>query len=732
MFCRYCGNQLPDDAAFCNKCGRRVALSVPQPPSTKVTREFETHSAFPEQSQSNPGYQPTVPAWPLSQPSYSGQEQPMGAQSPLILPPPPTSQPWMPPSQSMQHGTLSSTPLPQSSMPVWQQPPGSQSQWSMPQGSTSQPGWQPWQMPGAPPQAIPPGAMQQLLLRIFKPALAGNALFGIVLGSSVSLVLGASIACLLVAITHAIAPPFNRGGVSGRDIMDYILGIVPLHSPFRDGLQLLFIMQGAVLHTQYTSGSSVFSYTYSVALNGLLLIPALALTFGGYIAASTDLQNHAINSLWRGAAIAIPYAILLLILLPQVNGSIPLLPGESTSDVNTLSVDAISLFVFGLLWGALFGLLGASLKLGRGHWRKMVLQYLRTRSRPQIGGMIAGGLTATSLGFSLSFLVLLSILAYSAYSVPVFTNNLCYFNFGYGNWQFMSAWGIAQGPLHALNLFFYSFGAPITINNPQPFGQSCFYTASSNLRLTMFGGSPHLPSWTYALLALPIISLFLGGRVSAAIGRSQGVGPGAIQGAIIALPFMILMMLLSVITTITSQNTGPFGGSSTPTTFVQSAGAGAFDLALWALLSGAALGAIGGMYQTSALKTNVGKAITSVLKAPIWLLAKPGFLLIDRLRGRPHRAPQTAALSLLYAAVMSAILLTIAVGAAAAVFIALNQAISFDLNYHIRDILGVILVALPGLLLVSAAASALSEDPSPGTQNIIPAFPGAFTVPGIS
>ncbi len=702
IFCRFCGNRLPDDAAFCNKCGGKVALTSPYSPSSEMTTSLDRLSASPNQFQS------TIPAWQSSQPSFSSP-QPGGSQSSLILPPPPLSQPSIPPTWPIQPGTLQSTPMPQSSMSAWL----------------------PRQMPVAPPQpASALNAIQRLLVRIFKPALAGNALFGIIIGSVISIVLGTIIASLVIAITHAIAPSLTRFGSNGQDIMNYLVGIVPLHSLLRDSLQLLFIMHGAVVRVQYMSGSNISSYTYNATLNGLLFIPALALTLGGYIAASTDLQNHASRSLWRGAALAVPYAVLLIIMVPQVNGSISLFTGESSTDVNTLTIDIPSLFFFGLLWGALFGLFGASLKLSQVHWRSMVSNFLRTRPHPQIGAMITGGLAASGLGFALTFLVLLVVLAYSTYSVPLFKNNLCYYTLGYGDWQFMATWGIAQGPLHAMNLFFYSFGAPITINNPSQFGQSClFYTHSTQVKLSMFGGSSHLPDWTYALLALPVISLFLGGRMSAALARSPGVGPGAIQGALIALPFTILMILLSVITSITIQTANPSGTSSLPSNIVQSLGVGAFDLALWALLGGAVLGALGGIYQTSALKTNIGKGIY-ILNAPLRLLAKPGFFFIDRLRGRPRAAPRTSALSLLYASVMSAILLAIVVGVAAAVLIGLNQTITPDLNYRIRDILGAMLIALPGLLLLSACVSALSEDPSLETQNTGPLFTGATLLPG--
>ncbi|MBQ8078772.1 MAG: zinc ribbon domain-containing protein [Oscillospiraceae bacterium] len=40
MFCPYCGNQLPDDAHFCNQCGRQSGSAYPT-----NTAVFRTGSA---------------------------------------------------------------------------------------------------------------------------------------------------------------------------------------------------------------------------------------------------------------------------------------------------------------------------------------------------------------------------------------------------------------------------------------------------------------------------------------------------------------------------------------------------------------------------------------------------------------------------------------------------------------------------------------------------------------
>ena len=591
----------------------------------------------------------------------------------------------------------------------------------------------PWQPPPAMPVPLqpppPPNAFQNWLIRTFQPSLAGNAIFGIVLGAVVALFLGGLVSILLEVLFHAIAPTFgfspSTGRPGGQDIMDYMLGLTPLHAPFRDGLQLFYLMNGAGEHLQYTYSSSTYNITTNPALNGLLLIPALVLVLGGYIAAATDMQNRAMRSLLRGVTISIPYALLLVILTSQVKGNLPLYPGESSSDVSTLTMDTTSILILGLLWGALFGLLGASIKLARGHWRRMVVQYLGKLPRPQIVGMALGGLAATGLGLALSFLAILGLLAFSAFSISVFTNNICS-NYGLADWQFMTGWGITQGLLHAANVFYYSIGAPITINNPAPLSAACFYTRSEHVSLSMFGGSPHLPGWTYALLLLPLISLFLGGRVSAAYGRAQAGGQGAVQGALVAVPFTILLMLLSVFTSISYQYSGPYTNSGTNITYIQTAGVGVADLLLWGLLSGALFGALGAAYQAGAFKLGM---LVAILLAPIKALATPGYTLFDRLRGRNSGSTRTMSLTLLYAAGILAILLALVVAGTSIAFIAFNQSFPYTLNTRIRDILAVILIALPGLLLIGAAGAALSEEKLPPVHIApppanVPVYPG--------
>jgi hypothetical protein len=762
MFCIYCGTNLPDNAGFCHKCGKRqsVAANLPTPsisilsgsvvPEASVGDEQLTPGTGPmvqgppiivdstpaeylPPSAAQPALSSSAPLQAASEASQSPSQHPSGFQPPLMLPPTqvlsgPSSSPLWPPIT----GSLSQ----------WQSPTEPQTQWMVPQPSPSQLQLQAStgsQLQRMLPQSLPlypPSPMQRLLVQVFQPVRASNAFFGAVLGALVAAIGGAFLAGIYLACAHALVPQdlLHIANVTDNEtVVDIMLGILPLHSPLRESLQLFLIMHGVGTTIQvsaaYAQISGAGSFTFIRPLNGLLFIPALLLTLGGYISASTDFANHPRTSLLRGAAIALPYTLVLFILLLIVDGTIPvdylqtnLSQYLSSAVIATLNMDGLSLLAFGLLWGALFGALGASLKLARGQWRHLLFRFLHTNRYARVSSMITGAFAATGVGVSLSLLVLCcSVVFIALASSPLVAGSS-------GNplwsWQPLLLLGIAYVPLLAVNLFLLSFGAPVHLTTAcsgynSLFSSLCTYSSGTHVTLAIFGSTPKLPEayspWIYALLAIPAISLFLGGRVSAHLSDVREAGAAAWQGALIAVPFTLLMMVLtSIVTatvnfTLTATGSGDFS-SGNFSAFTLTAGVGAFDLFLWALLFGAVFGALGGAYQASAMKAATSRFLMA-LAVPFKTLSRSAYYHLDRLAGLPPTAQRSAIQNAVYGTFLCTLCLLIAAGIVGGLLIVLNQEISLVANQRILSIGSAILVALPCLFLLSACASALRRDP---------------------
>jgi hypothetical protein len=184
-----------------------------------------------------------------------------------------------------------------------------------------------------------------------------------------------------------------------------------------------------------------------------------------------------------------------------------------------------------------------------------------------------------------------------------------------------------------------------------------------------------------------------------------------LQGALIALPFALLLMLLALLTTVRLSFTGSFGGINNPfPSYTASIGVGTFEIFPLALLFGVVLGALGGIYQASGMKRGV-RILLAGFGTPFRPLSKPAFFVLDRLSGQPRNVQRSPVRSWLYRTFLCTLLLAIAAGIGGGLLIGLNQTLSFDANLRILSILTVLLVALPGLLLLCTCASALANDP---------------------
>lgn len=774
MYCPNCGKQTVAEGLFCNYCGARLSppentaspqeedktVQVASPPSTSASQGTQ-----PTQKEQSPPSAPTLEEQKTARgvdATITGNEATLAA--PPASPSPSLSgaYPPIPPTQQAPPATPSGAypayPLPPSTpsgvYPPTPQPAGTGVSGVYPPTSTALPGQPAYPVygqtgvqPALPPQAAPgypqslmppqappqprqpvvivlperPNWAQRLNIRLFQPFLASNSIFSTVLGALVATLLGMLSFFLLITIVTNTVPEslLKDSGLSqtqeGREVVaSDTLDYDALQNPFRNTADLFLRAQNVRISDQltYTSDSSSgtvnLSFNTSSPFHTLLLLQGLFLILGGYIAASSDFRNTRVGSLLRGAAIAIPYTVLLLLLSTQVNGDLSPIGNGGTaasSYKGTITVDINTLLLFGVLWGALFGLIGAGIKLGQGQMRHHMHRFLYTHRHPQITGIIVGGLSAALLGIFLTLIITLSLFSQTnSYEITRYVPDVAF-------WLRVDIvpqiGNLIQDLTRAVALLAYACGAPIVSLADK--GSYYGVKPGSNQIWQQLGAGLIAHPWVFVLLLVPIIALFLGGRVSTSISRVRGVGPGAIQGALIALPFTALLFIFTAINSnnaTMANSVSSYINENTAT----SIGANFGDVVLWGLVSGAIMGALGGAYQNSALRPAVSKVLGTLVK-PVLLIFAPLYIFFDLLLGRPRAQKRSGGYVLLYTALIAAIVLGIISLFVGVMFLNQNQTITRDQSEHIRDIMALLLIALPGILLLSSAAATLARDP---------------------
>src|SRR5579885_3343742 len=328
MNCVRCGHLLREGATFCTNCGLPAAPPQPGAPGASSTVSFDPTIASSQASGPAAGaadaYDPTIAVRPPSQPGYALPPEPPAGSGGFV--PVPTVPPDAP--------TISSSPLgpsPYGSQPFWPEP--------FPYGSPvygapSQPyaPVYPVDMPLAPPpppitlrlfgpdadalNARPSNGLQAWLLRKIPLNYVVSKWFMGAVGALVALAAG-----LILTFAAQFLLGNSLLGVLG--VSDTILtggNSSTANSLFNPGVLNFFAWEHQVTLTLRITissqpiGSETENLSYTLPLLGLLLVPALALTLGGYLAAASDFHRHPRYSIARGALIGPFYAILLLLL----------------------------------------------------------------------------------------------------------------------------------------------------------------------------------------------------------------------------------------------------------------------------------------------------------------------------------------------------------------------------------------------------------------------------------
>ncbi len=754
MNCPRCQAPLREGATFCTSCG--LPISTPggaasgQSPSLAFDPTLRAGAApgavMPTPARPNPGaYDPTVAVRPPSQPAYPASPTPGAAptgafSTPYAGTPGAPYAPTVAASGPMaQPGSMPYAPTMMGSAPgsaPYGVPPSGPA--SMPYGSTvyggipSQPLIDPYT--GA-PLAPPPPPAPPLLPRIFGPdadALAARpvtgaqawllrnfplryaaskwftALMGAVVALGVGLLLTLPMQAAWGSLISKIFGPSGEGKLYNALFNPQFLTFFAWEH--QTTLLLHYVNSSS-------SSSGTTDVTYTLPTLGLLLVPALALILGGYLAASSDFHRRARFSIARGALIGPFYAIILLILAQfsstTLNGS-ALNAGSGTY---TFGPSVLQECLFGLLWGTLFGALGGWIQLTGRRFLSAALPTLQSLHHTRLAGALAGAGVALVCGILLFVTAEFAFFVYEATTAAGTLSQQSIINVLPGS-PLNNTWSaiefvLALGPAAAIWLFSLGSGAAITASCTESQGGFC-----SNLLNLSFGNASD--SWglinanhtannnLFFLLALvPLIAYLAGGRVAARITRARQAGEAFISGAVMALPLSLLMGLAAVLVSLNeTDNVTGNGAFSSATTF----GPGFGSVFLAVLIAGAVVGGIGGA--SMVIAPNLG-ALPRLLLTPLRPLGALLARLLEALTARPAGQPRSEASKWLYDSALAAVFL----GVIVLVLIPLapslaTSSLPFSVLSGVSVWAATLLVGLPLLFLIGSLVTAFSTPPA--------------------
>lgn len=245
-------------------------------------------------------------------------------------------------------------------------------------------------------------------------AIAGAVLaFAFVIAANM-LFVGIAIREFLNLIPPADRPPPELVQAARRPLLGGLVYAGHL-VPFDAEQDVRFKAQGA-------SWSGRIGVSLSLPLTGYLLVPALGLLLGGYVAVSLGRPSNAAEGARQGAVVAAPYTLLMLLSLlvlpahssvdigalmaryPELSGPSSLggAPEQMLMDLD-LGPHVLVLAIFAMLWGICFGAVGGAWSAG-GSARKLIREGLTARLK-EWGPGAYGALAAIMVGLVVATIV---------------------------------------------------------------------------------------------------------------------------------------------------------------------------------------------------------------------------------------------------------------------------------------------------------------------------------------
>lgn len=481
-----------------------------------------------------------------------------------------------------------------------------------------------WVGVDAPPNTPPSTPLQAALQHNVTPRYAVNLWATVTLGTVAAV--GASLLLLLAAAaiwSNTLTALLET--TLGGSVLDGTLVDSPARMFSPNVWQLLLLALRVPLTLGASTGGTPTSVTLTFPVTGLLVLPALALILGGYLAAASDYKRRARYSIARGALIAPFYGLFLVVVAQMAATS----GGTSAGSEFSLDFAPLVAFLYGLLWGMFWGGLGGWVQLAGKHWLGSLVLGCQALRNGQLAGALAGAIATLVAVGGIGLALVLG-------GFVVFLNPASDMGTAASPLSPLLHGGSANGFLLSLELFLLvslpavlllfmfatgaSFLIPLTASSTLGLGQS---TSSFGL----FGAQVSPASGlVYLLVLFPLLCYVVGGRVAARTARAHTLDQAALAGALIAAPLSLVFVLCALLMTF-----GVSAAGGTSLAIVESVGPSVGSVALGVLILGAIGGGLGGASLAAA--PALGEMPRRFL-LPLRPLALVLFPLLDRLTRR--------------------------------------------------------------------------------------------------
>jgi hypothetical protein len=558
--------------------------------------------------------------------------------------------------------------------------------------------------------AQPRTRLQAFLLRNVSARYAVNKWFTAGLGGAAAVAIGLSLTAAAQSLwasaisnaVTAVAGTAQGSGLAGNLVASFL-------TP--DLLKLFAVEHRIplVAHVSATVGGTSASgdVTLNLPLTGLLLVPALALAIGGYVAASSDYQRMARFSIARGALIGPFYALFLTALAVFSSSSVS---GEAVGVGGSLSLgpSPVQAFGYGLLWGTLFGAAGGWIQLVGRSSLALALPVLQSVRRGRLAGAVAGAVVAYSCSILLFLALGIAAVGYAATAgaasvtspsgplalpkdVATPTSAIL----------LVLVLAVTIAPTLAAYTLALATGAPIAWSLASSVGAQGNQSSS----LGFIGAQHTVPIQPWFLIAVvPAICYLAGGRVAARVARANRVDAGFAVGVLMGLPLSVLMAGSAVLVS------GGVNVSVLGIGLNEGAGPSVGGSFLAALIAGSVVGGFGG---ASAVALPQLGSLPRLLLLPLRPLGFALFPLLDALTAQPRGQPRSAARTWLYDGVLAAVGLgPLAAGLDIANVTAARE-LPFQTLVTVDAWAGALVIGVPLLYFIGALVNAFSAPAAP-------------------